>query len=669
MARSALRAPSHAAAGVTTAIATPSALARARRAASGSVALAVLLLPACPSLAQRADDNAVRAADDAFGTSVGNENIGLYSPYEVRGFSAVDAGNVRLDGLYFDQQVNPSNHLAPSSAMRVGISAQGYPLPAPTGIVDYELARAGKERVVSTVLSYGPYGGSSAEVGLQLPLDGERLGVAAGATYSSDVSEFDIRERFWAVAATLRWRPVEGVEVLPFYSRTVNADTEAQPLTFMGGAYLPPKFERGEFYGQPWADGEGIGQNYGAIANFALGSAWTLKAGVFRSEFEQPHGYADLFLDTAPDGAADRFMVADVDSRFASTSGEARLTTTFDEDDRRHTFHFAARGRNQTRRYGGEDVVPLGRARVGEYAPVPTPAFTFGPKTRDEVRQFTGAVAYQGRWGALWEYGAGLQKTDYLKEVVEPDGTRQEGEDDPWLYNASAAFRATERIAFYASYATGLEEGGVAPDNAVNRDAAAPAIRTKQWDAGMRWTLHEGLALIAGVFDVRKPYYSLDRNSVFRELGEQRHRGLEMSITGQVVPGLNVVAGTVRMEPRVSGEEVDAGLIGEVPVGQVERLTIASADWQLPWVPKLSLDVTMVSVGERMASTDNRLATPARTTFDLGARYRFRIGRAAATLRGRVGNVTDHYGWRTNASGVITHNAQRSYSVNLAADF
>jgi iron complex outermembrane recepter protein len=654
---------------ITVAVATRTALARARAAAPVALAVAGLLLAAHPALAQRADDNAVRAADDAFGTSVGNENIGLYNPFEVRGFSAVDAGNVRLDGLYFDQQVNLSNHLAPSSAMRVGISAQGYPLPAPTGIVDYELARAGKERIASTVLSYGPFGGSAAEVDLQLPLAGERLGLAAGATYSSDVSEYAIRQRFWAVAATLRWRPVEGVEVLPFYSRTVNGDTEAQPLIFMGGAYLPPKFERGEFFAQPWADNEGVGQNYGAVANVALGRAWALKAGVFRSEFDQPHGYADLFLDTSPDGVADRYIVADADSRFASTSGEARLSTSFDEGDRRHTFHLAARGRDQTRRYGGNDVVALGRARVGEPAPVPEPTFTYGPKTRDEVRQVTGAVAYQGRWGTQWEYGAGLQKTDYRKEVVEPDGARQAGEDDPWLYNASAAFRATERIAFYASYATGLEEGGVAPDNAVNRDAAAPAIRTKQWDAGLRWTLHDGLALIAGVFDVRKPYYSLDRSSVFRELGEQRHRGLEMSITGQVVPGLNVVAGTVRMQPRVSGEEVDAGLIGEVPVGQVERLTIASADWRLPWVPKLSLDVTMVSVGERMASTDNRLATPARTTFDVGARYRFTIGRAAATLRGRVGNVTDHYGWRTNAAGVITHNAQRSYSVNLAADF
>ncbi len=84
--------------------------------------MALVGLPLC-ALAQRADDNAVNSADDAFGTSVGNEDIGLYNPFEVRGFSAVDAGNVRLDGLYFDRQTDPTTLLVPSSTMRVGISA------------------------------------------------------------------------------------------------------------------------------------------------------------------------------------------------------------------------------------------------------------------------------------------------------------------------------------------------------------------------------------------------------------------------------------------------------------------------------------------------------------------------------------------------------------------
>ena len=53
-----------------------------------------------PAWAQRAGEHAVTSADDAFGTSVGNETIGLYTPDEVRGFSPGAAGNIRMDGLY-----------------------------------------------------------------------------------------------------------------------------------------------------------------------------------------------------------------------------------------------------------------------------------------------------------------------------------------------------------------------------------------------------------------------------------------------------------------------------------------------------------------------------------------------------------------------------------------
>jgi len=51
----------------------------------------------------RAAENAVRSAGDAFGTSIGRETIGLYNAGNVRGFSPTAAGNVRIDGLYFDQ--------------------------------------------------------------------------------------------------------------------------------------------------------------------------------------------------------------------------------------------------------------------------------------------------------------------------------------------------------------------------------------------------------------------------------------------------------------------------------------------------------------------------------------------------------------------------------------
>jgi iron complex outermembrane recepter protein len=107
-----------------------------------TAALAALIAPSV-ALAQRTDDNATTQSDDAFGKSVGDERIGIYDPYNVRGFSAVEAGNTRIEGLYFFQQANPTDRLVDGSTMRVGIAAQGYPFPAPTGIADYSLRKPG----------------------------------------------------------------------------------------------------------------------------------------------------------------------------------------------------------------------------------------------------------------------------------------------------------------------------------------------------------------------------------------------------------------------------------------------------------------------------------------------------------------------------------------------
>ena len=50
--------------------------------------------------AQRASEDAMQSASDAFGLTIGTQSIGLYSQNSVRGFSPIQAGNMRINGLY-----------------------------------------------------------------------------------------------------------------------------------------------------------------------------------------------------------------------------------------------------------------------------------------------------------------------------------------------------------------------------------------------------------------------------------------------------------------------------------------------------------------------------------------------------------------------------------------
>ena len=142
------------------------------------VGLAALLANPEAAWGQRTGENAVDSAEDAFGTSVGNERVGLYSPFGARGFSPVQAGNVRINGMYFDYQADINQRLISGSNVRVGLTAQGYPFPAPTGVADFSLRLPGSGAVASTVVGIGPFGGPRVEVDTQLPVT-QTLGLAS----------------------------------------------------------------------------------------------------------------------------------------------------------------------------------------------------------------------------------------------------------------------------------------------------------------------------------------------------------------------------------------------------------------------------------------------------------------------------------------------------------
>jgi hypothetical protein len=131
--------------------------------------LVPLALWAVPASAQRAAENAVLEAEDAFGTSIGRETIGLYSASSVRGFSPTRAGNIRIDGLVFDQVWGLTNRIRVSTAIRVGISAIGTPFPAPTGIVDYALRRPSDRAQLSVLTGADSYEKGYVEVDAPCP--------------------------------------------------------------------------------------------------------------------------------------------------------------------------------------------------------------------------------------------------------------------------------------------------------------------------------------------------------------------------------------------------------------------------------------------------------------------------------------------------------------------
>ena len=163
-----------------------------------------------------------------------------------------------------------------------------------------------------------------------------------------------------------RWRPTESIEVVPFWSLSRGRDEETPPVIRTAGSFLPPRVERRRYFGQPWADNETESINYGVIAKARIGDHWALAGGVFRSIYDKPSGYTDLYVGTTEDGLTRELVIADPQQRYASTSGEARMSRSFSEGPRLHVLHAAVRARRLESEYGGSAAgVGLGHTPVG----------------------------------------------------------------------------------------------------------------------------------------------------------------------------------------------------------------------------------------------------------------------------------------------------------------
>ena len=636
-----------------------------------SLKIAAVALACASSAAQgqaRSDENAVTQAEDAFGFSVGRESLGIYNAGNARGFSPVAAGNLRIDGLYFDQTFGLPGTILDSTSIKVGLSAQGYPFAAPSGIVDQTLRHPGDKAGASAIANWDSWGTYGLEVDGTLPVSSTlSVGYGVNATHLSfpdGTDNFNHTE-----SLVLRWRPAPGIEVMPFWSLNNDYNDEAGTFYVPAGPFLPklPRPDHNE--GPGWADFRYTGLNEGLLASARLAENWVVRLGAFRSVWDVKHSYSGLLLNEQPDGSGERVLFVDPPNKQQSNSGELRLTHSIPDGPRLHVVHLSIRRRDAKREFGGSDFLDFGPGRIGEDVTAPEPdAFHFSEESHDRVEQTTVGVAYDGRWKNVGEISFGISKAKFRKQTDIPGAPAAVTRSSPLLYNATAAANVTNSIIVYAGYARGLEESGVAPDSAANRKQPLPAVLTQQKDAGIRFNLTKSIKAVAGVFDLTRPYFGFDAANVYRQVGTVESRGAEFSLSGSVTPRLDVVTGGMFLDPRVTASGA-VGNIGSKPVGLPTHLLIGNANWKTPFVKGLELDLAVVHRGRTPATTDNLVFLPPRARVDLGSHYRFKLAGRSATFRLQVVNLFNNEGWGLAGSGVYTGNPARYVQGYVTVDF
>lgn len=587
--------------------------------------------------AQRASENAVTAADDAFGTTVGNETIGIYDSEDVRGFSPLQAGNVRIEGLYFDKVGDENDRIQASSRIQVGIAAQGYAFPAPTGILDYSLRVPGDAANLSTLTEANTYGNYTVQLDGSLPLE-QNLSVGGGIGANRNIGPGGHDNYEGEIGVLAKWLPLPNLEVLPFWSRKDTYTAKDGEAYEPNGDFLPTPVPQHHFFGPPWARGQDFSINYGTLVNYTL-SSWVMRLGLFRSELTNPKSSFPQLANLTPSGHGEMEVDLNPPSHLGSTSGEFRLEKSFTTGSWVQRLIFSLRGRNWNGRYANSTTEDAGPQTINQVITVPKPNVQFAPTIHDHVDERWIGFAYQAAWQNRLQISFGAQNVRYHKLTSVPGAASALFNAGPWLLTGSATGNVTDALAIFASYTQGLEENGIAPTNATNSNQALPAGNTRQKDGGVRWKFLPAASLVVDVFDIKKPYFNLDPSNNFRELGEQENKGLEVSLSGNLTDGLDVVAGGVFSDPKVSGDAVRLGVSGDRPVGIASRKLILETNWRPPGTSGLSFDLGVNHYGSVAATLDDVAVIPAYTTVDWDTRYEFKMAGENASVKFYIMNM------------------------------
>ncbi|MCF6751669.1 TonB-dependent receptor [Pseudomonas stutzeri] len=240
---------------------------------------------------------------------------------------------------------------------------------------------------------------------------------------------------------------------------------------------------------------------------------------------------------------------------------------------------------------------------------------------------------------------------------------------------AGAVYQLTDELSVYANYIEGLVKGDIAPASSggvaiVNAGEALEPYVSEQTEVGIKYdggNLGGSLAL----FTTDRPFSTVE-NGVFTDGGEQRNRGIELSVFGEPTYGVRLLGGLTLLDAELTSTQNGLNE-GNHAIGVPRTQANIGGEWDVPGSNGLTLTSRVVYTSSQYADAANDLEAPSWTRLDLGARYRMVIDERDVTLRARLDNVTGRDYWASvggypNANYLVL-GAPRTLSLSATVDF
>ncbi|MAO57503.1 MAG: TonB-dependent siderophore receptor [Rhodospirillaceae bacterium] len=225
------------------------------------------------------------------------------------------------------------------------------------------------------------------------------------------------------------------------------------------------------------------------------------------------------------------------------------------------------------------------------------------------------------------------------------------------------------KISVYGNYIEGLQQGAVVGSTYANAGENLAPYISKQMELGVKADLGDFGATLA-IFQITQPSAAADASNNLTSDGQQRNRGMELSVFGNVMEDLRILGGMALTDATLTATADGANNDNNAPGVPGIQINLG-VEWDTPFVPGLTLTGRGTFTGEQHIDNANTKSLPSWARFDIGMRYKIdRPDMQPFTVRFNIDNVMDHDYWASSYyPGYISTGAPRTFRLSLATDF
>ncbi|MBS0539558.1 MAG: TonB-dependent receptor [Proteobacteria bacterium] len=228
-----------------------------------------------------------------------------------------------------------------------------------------------------------------------------------------------------------------------------------------------------------------------------------------------------------------------------------------------------------------------------------------------------------------------------------------------------------DNVSVYGNFIQGLQQGTIVTAAYANAGQVLPPYVSTQYELGVKVDWGKVTTTLAA-FQITQPNAITNTTSnTLTNNGEQRNRGLELNVFGEIADSVRVLGGMTFFDAvltRTTGGTNDGWAANGIPPFQAN----VGLEWDTSFVKGLTLNGRVLYTGAEYVNTGNPRSTiPEWARLDLGARYTFeRADGQPITARLNVENVFDTNYYAGAVYGAfLWQGAPRTVLVSLSSKF